>query len=137
MLAKEHLECVLSQSVVKVCMWVCVNITSPVLDPTSYITWGSVFLSPGDSQSVLALQYKGIVIFKKRLLSLGAVLCEPVCGTAQLEYVCVIESVCMLAVALSQYIFMHRSVTGKWLLGIAEHWSPARLKKMGTVIVLQ
>lgn len=43
----------------------------------------------------------------------------------------------MLAVALSQYIFMHRSVTGKWLLGIAEHWSPARLKKMGTVIVLQ
>lgn len=109
MLAKEHLECVvLSPS--KVCVCVCVTITSPFLNPTSCITLGSVLVSPGDSQSVLALQYKGIVIFKERPLSLGPVLCEPVCGTAQLEYVCVSESVCMLTVAVTQYIFIQREV---------------------------
>lgn len=58
-------------------MFVSVNIASPLLDPTSCITWGSILVSPGDSQSVLALQYKGIiVIFKKLPLRLGSVFCK-------------------------------------------------------------
>lgn len=65
-----------------------VNVVSPLFDPTSCITRGSVLVSPGDSQSVLALQYKEIiVIFKKLPPGLGSVFfCRPVCGTAQLEY---------------------------------------------------
>lgn len=57
---------------------VCVNIASPLLDPTSCITrGGSVLVAPGDSQSVLALQYKEIiVIFKKLPLRLGTVFCK-------------------------------------------------------------
>ena len=45
---------------VRACVCVCeyVNIASPLLDPTSCISRGSVLVSPGDSQSVLALQYK-------------------------------------------------------------------------------
>lgn len=55
----------------------CVNIASPPLDPTSYITRGTVLVAPGDSQSVLALQYKEIiVIFKKLPLRLGTVFCK-------------------------------------------------------------
>lgn len=65
----------------KYCVWmdvcVCDDIASPLLDPTSCITWGSVLGSPGDSQSVLALQYKEIiVIFKKLPLRLGSVFCK-------------------------------------------------------------
>lgn len=81
-MAKEFVECVvLSLSVVKtVCVdaCVCVNIASPLLDPTSCITrGGSVLVAPGDSQSVLALQYKEIiVIFKKLPLRLGTVFCK-------------------------------------------------------------
>lgn len=41
-----------------VCVYVHVSIASPFLDPTYCITRGSVLVSPGDSQSVLALQYK-------------------------------------------------------------------------------
>lgn len=64
---------------------------SPLLDPTR-ITRGSVLDSPGDSQSVLALQYKEIiVIFKKLPPGWGSVFCRPVCGTAQLEYMFVYE----------------------------------------------
>lgn len=69
------------------CICVCVracmvelraNIVSPRLDPTSCITWGSVLVTPGDSQSVLALQYKEIiVIFKKLPLQLGSDFCKP------------------------------------------------------------
>lgn len=59
------------------CACVLVNIASPILDPTSCITRGSVLVSPGDSQSVLALQYKEIiVIFKKLPLQLGSVFCK-------------------------------------------------------------
>lgn len=58
-----------------------------IASPTSCITRGSLLVSPGDSQSVLALQYKEIiVIFKKLPLRLGSVFCRPVCGTAQLEF---------------------------------------------------
>lgn len=53
-------------------MYVCAIVTSPLLDPTC-ITWGSLLVSPGDNQSVLALQYKEIVIFKKLPLHLGSV----------------------------------------------------------------
>lgn len=53
--------CCLSPSLVAaVCGRVCVcsvEIVSLLLDPTSRITRGSVLVSPGDSQSVLALQY--------------------------------------------------------------------------------
>lgn len=75
------------------CICVCVNIAFPVLDPTSRITQGSQYwFPPGDSQSVLALQYKEIiVIFKKLPLRLGSVFCKPVCGTAQLGYMFVCE----------------------------------------------
>lgn len=62
---------------VGMCLYVCVIIASPRFDPTSCITRGSVLVSPGDSQSVLALQYKGIiVIFKKLPLRLGSVFCK-------------------------------------------------------------
>lgn len=73
------------------CVCVCGVEMVSVLDPTSRITRGSVFVSPGDSQSVLALQYTEIiVIFKKLPLWLGSVFCRPMCGIAQLEYdVCV------------------------------------------------
>lgn len=49
------------------CVCVCVNIVSPLLDSTSCITRGSVLVSPGDSQSVLALQYKEIIVIFKKL----------------------------------------------------------------------
>ncbi len=70
-----------SKDCVSACVWmwmcVCVNIACPLLDPTSCITRGSVLVSPGDSQSVLALQYKEIiVIFKKLPLRLGSVFCK-------------------------------------------------------------
>lgn len=48
-------------------VYVFVNLVSPLLDPTSCITWGSVLVSPGDSQSVLALQYKEIIVIFKKL----------------------------------------------------------------------
>lgn len=93
--AEELLECVvLSQTLAKTeCAralgaCVCVNIASP----SSCITRGSLLVSPGDSQSVLALQYKEIiVIFKKLPLQLGSDFCKPMCGTAQLEYMFVCE----------------------------------------------
>lgn len=76
----------------------CVNIASPLLDPTSCITRGaSVLVSPGDSQSVLALQYKEIiVIFKKLPLRLGSVFCKAPC-VGQLDLntcLCVCEHMC-------------------------------------------
>lgn len=100
-------------------MCVFVNITSPFLDPTSCITRGSVLVSPSDSQSVLALQYKGIiVIFKKRPIWLGSVLCKPVCGTAQLEYMfvraCVWERVCMHVNRQCNPLYFHME-TDAWL----------------------
>lgn len=99
-LAKEHLECVCSSQslvqTVRMCVFaVCANIASPLLDPTSRISRGSVLVSPGDSQSVLALQYTEIiVIFKKLPQRLGTVFCRPMCGTAPLEYVCVRAHLC-------------------------------------------
>lgn len=58
----------------------CMTIASPLLDPTSYITRGTVLVAPGDSQSVLALQYKEIiVIFKKLPLRLGTVFLQGPC----------------------------------------------------------
>lgn len=48
------------------CVCVCVHaiLTSPLLN-LACIARGSLSVSPGDSQSVLALQYKEIVRFKK------------------------------------------------------------------------
>lgn len=123
---------------------VCVNIASPFLDPTSCITRGSVLVSPSDSQSVLALQYKGIiVIFKKRPIWLGSVLCKPVCGTAQLEYmfvrVCERECVCMSTVSVTHYIFIWKQMRDwermdVWQCGaLVTCWA---IKKKGTVLVL-
>lgn len=84
-------------------MCLCEYIVSPLLDSTSYITRGSKLVSPGDSQSVLALQYKEIVIFKKLPFQLGSVFfARPICGTAQLEYI----FVCMLHVSVSRCTFI-------------------------------
>lgn len=118
------------------CARVCVTMTSPFLNLTSCITSGSVLVSPGDSQSVLALQYKGIVIFKERPLPLGPVLCEPVCGTAQLEYVCVSEPVCML----TQYIFIQREMYDWKIIHIRQCRALITcqtVKNMGAVVVMQ
>lgn len=60
-------------------MCLCEYIVSPLLDSTSYITRGSKLVSPGDSQSVLALQYKEIVIFKKLPFQLGSVFLQGPC----------------------------------------------------------
>lgn len=83
---------------VRVCMFALrANIASPRLDPTSCITRGSVLVSPGDSQSVLALQYKEIiVIFKKLPLRLGSDVCSPCVGRLNLNTcLCVRENICM------------------------------------------
>lgn len=80
---KEHLECVLSPKCRSGCVGLCVQcveIVSP-LYPTSRITWGSVLFSPGDSQSVLALQYP-----EKNFLGGWAQYSASPCGIAQLEY---------------------------------------------------
>lgn len=94
-------------------MWVevcdCVNIVSPLLDPTSCITRGSVLVSPGDSQSVLALQYREIiVIFKKTSSSVGlSILQGPCVGQLNLNTcLCMRDFVCMLTVTVTHYIFI-------------------------------
>lgn len=64
-----------------------------------------VSVAPGDSQSVLALQYikkkkksKEIVIFKKLPPELGTVFfARPSCGTARLEYILVCVCACLRA----------------------------------------
>lgn len=75
-----------------VCVWyLCVCVCSP----RSYFMYHTgVSVAPGDSQSVLALQYmkkkkfKKILIFKKLPPELGTVfVARPSCGTARLEYI--------------------------------------------------
>lgn len=69
---------------------------------------GSVLVAPGDSQSVLALQYKEIiVIFKKLPLRLGTVFCKAhVWDSSTWIHVCVWEFGCMLTVTVTHYIFI-------------------------------
>lgn len=132
-----------SKDCVCVDVCVCVNIASPVLDPTSCITRGSVLVSPGDSQSVLALQYKEIiVIFKKLPLQLGSVFCKPACGTARLEYVLVCEKefVCMLTVTVTHYIFIWKQMCDwkrKDVRQCRALVTCQAVKNIGSVIVLQ
>lgn len=88
----------------------CENIASPLIDPTSCITRGSALVSPGDSQSVLALQYKEIiVIFKKLPLRLGSVFCKPVCvGQLSLNTcLCENERVCMHVTRHCNPLYFH------------------------------
>jgi len=124
------------------CVCVCVNIASPFLDPTSFISWGSVLVTPGDSQSVLALQYKEVIV-KKRPLWLGSVLYKSVCGTSQLEYVFVWETgetVCMEAVTVTHYIFIRKPVC-EWkrmdVMRCRALVTCLAMKKIETVIVQQ
>ena len=57
---------------------VCAILMSPLLH-LSCITRGSLLVSPGDRQSVLALQYKEIIIFKKLPPRMGSVFLRGPC----------------------------------------------------------
>lgn len=89
------------------CVCVCAILTSPLLN-LACITRGSLLVSPRDSQSVLALQYKEILIFKKLPPSMGSVFLQGPCAViAQLEYmfasICVY--VCVLFLSMLPFLF--------------------------------
>lgn len=101
-----------------ICVRVCeyVNIASPLLDPTSCISRGSVLVSPGDSQSVLALQYKkDNCNIQETSSPVGlSILQSPCVGQLNLNTCCVLkrerEFVCMFIVTVTHYIFIWKQM---------------------------
>lgn len=90
-------------------VYVCAILTSPLLN-LACIARGSLLVSPRDSQSVLALQYKEILIFKKLPPSVGSVFLQGPCAViAQLEYmfasICVCVYVCVLFLSMLPFLF--------------------------------
>lgn len=77
------------------------------------VSLGGVSGSPGDSQSVLALQYKENNCKIQETSSLvGLSILQSPCGMAQLEFMFVSERVfeCVLTTTVTQYIFICKHV---------------------------